>query len=322
MASDIPVSVPAPTVKTNGIDIVDADHINYVQNDIIAFANYIGMTGAAQSHSAALLPILQDSYIGWRVYKKDNDEIYIDAGAGIVANVAGTIRELKRITSVTTLTASDLDTGSFVVGYYYVYVCGGNAATTPVFKISASASAPTGYTVYRKVGWFYNETINILDITGGKISTFIGGNNDIQIIKTQTGAYAACATLIPTDDTIPQKTEGNEVMTLTIIPTNASNKLKIDVVINGAPASGGYVCAALFQDDIADALACSFMQCYSSYTSVIKFTHFMDAGTIVATTFKVRVGHHSASFNFNGDSGARKYGGVIASSITITEIKA
>lgn len=42
----------------------------------------------------------------------------------------------------------------------------------------------------------------------------------VQVVNTQTGAYALCTTVIPCDDTIPQITEGVEVMTLAITPPN------------------------------------------------------------------------------------------------------
>jgi hypothetical protein len=54
-----------------------------------------------------------------------------------------------------------------------------------------------------------------------------------------------------------------------------------------------------------------------------EFTHYMAAGTTSATTFKVRIGAvTSGTITFNGIGSARKLGGVLASSITITEIKA
>jgi len=52
------------------------------------------------------------------------------------------------------------------------------------------------------------------------------------------------------------------------------------------------------------------------------FTHFMTAGTTSETTFRFRAGGHTtAQVTFNGYGAARFYGGVMASSITITEIK-
>jgi len=146
----------------------------------------------------------------------------------------------------------------------------------------------------------------------------------IQVVNTQTGAVATGTTTIPNDDTIPQITEGDEYMTRAITPTNASNQLRIDVVAHIAESTANSTtCVALFQDSTAGALGCGFE--FDNATSAalnIKTTHFMTAGTTSATTFRVRAGSNQAgTITFNGFSGARKYGGVISSSITITEIQ-
>ena len=52
----------------------------------------------------------------------------------------------------------------------------------------------------------------------------------IQVVNTQTGAVATINSAIPYDDSIPQKTECGEVMTRTITPNSATNKLKKDFV--------------------------------------------------------------------------------------------
>lgn len=146
----------------------------------------------------------------------------------------------------------------------------------------------------------------------------------LQVVNTQTGAMSTGSTTIPNDDTIPQSTEGFEVMQLAITPKASTNKLRIDVVVNVASAASGNVIAALFQNSTANALAA-----VSEYTATtngnirLVFSHFMTAGTTSATTFKVRVGcNNVGTVTFNGASGARLYGGVMASSITITEISA
>lgn len=148
----------------------------------------------------------------------------------------------------------------------------------------------------------------------------------VQVVSTETGAVATGTTTIPNDDTIPQNTEGDEYMTRAITPTNAANKLKIDVVWNGASSAsgGGYITVALFQDSTADALAAVMMLVPgTSVPQTITFSHVMVAGTASATTFKIRAGAHAAATTtFNGYGGARKLGGVIASSIVITEIAA
>ena len=49
----------------------------------------------------------------------------------------------------------------------------------------------------------------------------------------------------------------------------------------------------------------------------------MTAGTISSTTFKLRAGSDGAgTITMNGNGGARKFGGALISSITITEIVA
>ena len=146
----------------------------------------------------------------------------------------------------------------------------------------------------------------------------------VQVVNTQTGAVATGTTVILWDDTIPQITEGNEYMTLAITPTHASNILVIDVVAILNASSVNYVTGALFKDATADALAAAaFYQEGASRAQPLNFTHRMVAGGTSAITFRFRAGPSgAATVTFNGEVGGRKFGGVMASSITITEIKA
>ena len=156
-------------------------------------------------------------------------------------------------------------------------------------------------------------------------STAIAGSI-VQVVNTQTGAASTGTTVIPADDTIPQNTEGDQYMSLAITPTSATNKLKITVVVHGTEVANpaNYWTAALFQDSTSNALAASSGYGFSAGgPSSCTFVHYMTAGTTSSTTFKVRAGCTAGTFAFNGDSstGARLYGGVCASSITIEEIK-
>ena len=146
----------------------------------------------------------------------------------------------------------------------------------------------------------------------------------VQVVNTETGAVATGTTVIPFDDTIPQITEGDEYMTLAITPTNSSNKLLIQVIANDAPSTTNYESIALFQDTTAGALAAG------QYTTTqtgntphqMVLNHYMTAGTTSSTTFRVRIGQSaSGTTTFNGASAGRFFGGVMASSITISEIR-
>jgi len=135
------------------------------------------------------------------------------------------------------------------------------------------------------------------------------------------GSLATNTTAIPVDDTIPQITEGGEVMTLAITPSDTTSTLRIDVVVHASNDNDAQMRIALFQDSTANALAAASQIGAVSLMSNMTLTHHMTAGTTSSTTFKVRCGSGSGTTTFNGFGGARKYGGVLSSSITITEYK-
>jgi hypothetical protein len=156
--------------------------------------------------------------------------------------------------------------------------------------------------------------------------TIVAAGAVVQVANTQTGAVATGTTVLPYDDTIPQNTEGDQYMSLAITPKSTTNKLRIDVVIQVAHSvSSALLIAALFQDSTAGALAAVTATQTANVNQPLhlRFSHYMTAGTTSATTFKVRAGSSSAgTTTFNGSNSARIMGGVMASSITITEIKA
>ena len=210
----------------------------------------------------------------------------------------------------------------------------GTSTGTIYGRISVSAfSTDTTVTVVFDSGSMSSET---LTVSLGAIQSerslpratgqSIAAGATVQIVNTQDGAVATGTTVLPQDDTIPQNTEGDEYMTLAITPTSSSNLLKIDMVLALANSNTNpNVLAALFQDSTAGALA-GMMGGRNGATNqgaLISFTHWMTAGTTSATTFKVRAGTGGAgTTTFNGLAATRLFGGVMASSMTITEIQA
>ena len=150
-----------------------------------------------------------------------------------------------------------------------------------------------------------------------------GGGVVKQVVSTQTGALSTGTTTVPTDDTIPQKTEGDEYLTLSITPKNTSNRLVIEAIVQVAHSVGGRHTVSLFQDAIADALATISTNAGSSdETHSLPLRHVMTAGTTSATTYKIRIGSNiGGTTTLNGTAGARLYGGVFASILKITEIE-
>lgn len=205
----------------------------------------------------------------------------------------------------------------------------GNAVGAPTFGAVVEAditladnttnnASTTAHGLLKKLSNISTEFMN----GAGNWATPAGGGV-IQVKNTQTGAVATGTTIIPNDDTIPQNTEGDQYMSLAITPTSATNVLQIDVSLIGSNSvADAYVIVALFQDATANALAvaATWVETATAY-GVVTFSHYMVSGTTAATTFKVRAGAHVAStMTFNGQVTARRFGGVMASSITITEM--
>ncbi len=136
-----------------------------------------------------------------------------------------------------------------------------------------------------------------------------------------TGDVATGTTVLPADDTIPQNTEGDQFMALSVQPKSATSQLIIDVVVNGSGTVSGLACA-LFQDSTANALAATAVTIPASgNVAQMRLRHVMTSGTTSSITFKVRAGcTASGTFTLNGSAGGRLFGGIYNSSIVITEL--
>jgi hypothetical protein len=147
-------------------------------------------------------------------------------------------------------------------------------------------------------------------------------NQVLQFLSTQVGTLIDCSTpVIPADNTIPQNTEGTQVLTLSITPKLATSNLRI--IFSGMFSKGaatGQTTVALFQDSNANALAakCWDQTVASSCTGIIDYT--MTSGTTSSTTFKIRAGPAANTLYCNGaDGGVQWLGGVGATILTIEE---
>lgn len=144
----------------------------------------------------------------------------------------------------------------------------------------------------------------------------------VQIVSTgPIGAVASGATAIPLDDTIPQNTEGDQYMSLAVTPQAAGNIITVEalVFIAGAGPSGRMM-AALFQDANVNALATAASAALSStITDGLVLRYRYAAPSAATTTFKIRAGGNAGGVTFNGEGGARLFGGSFCSHITITE---
>lgn len=150
----------------------------------------------------------------------------------------------------------------------------------------------------------------------------------IQHVTTKSSAYSSLgSTATPIDDTIPTITEGNALSALdtAITPSNSSNTLIIIARVNISTAGATHTAMALFQDATSASLNTTSNQGQDSSMITYTLIHTMTAGTTSATTFRLRAGTaagNAVHLNGTSNGGARLFGGVAYSSLTILEIKA
>ncbi len=153
-----------------------------------------------------------------------------------------------------------------------------------------------------------------------------GTGKILQIQYTQLGTLTTSSTVIPYDDTIPQNTEGAELMTLAITPLSSASTLMIESFVNASGSvAANLISIALFVDSDAGALAAGVI----GYTASVMIgssplVHFVPSASTTARTYKIRVGQDASGTTYvNGSqTGAQRFGGVAATVLKVTEIAA
>lgn len=147
----------------------------------------------------------------------------------------------------------------------------------------------------------------------------------IQTQQTYATSTLTGTTTIPTDDTIPQITEGDEYLTQAITPSSAANLLQVETLAFFAISAALTVSAAIFRDATAGALtAISVSLGGAGELATLTPATTQLAGSTSASTFRVRAGPNSAgTVTFNGlNGGGRVFGGVAGSYIRAHELMA
>lgn len=145
------------------------------------------------------------------------------------------------------------------------------------------------------------------------------------VIQSAAAAYATNENLgnIPADDTLPQNTEGTEIVTVSITPTSATSVIEVEFC-GFAAAAGSVLCiAALFRDSDADALQAAAATAGSAnLPNSLPLLYREAAGSTAARTYKIRAGTSSGTGRMNGTTSGRLFGGAAASCLVVREIRA
>ena len=324
----IPATVPVFTDLQDDIDFILAADQNDPNDEITSMATLHGMLGAGlvQGQSLDTLTFIQRARSSIRIAWTDVDTVTASIGEIMCLNSGGSKRMMRKNTSTTAITFANIDTGARALSTtYYVWAIADAVATTVTFKVSTSASAPTGATYYALVGKFSTNASGAGEIISSSVSSYVG-DQLVNANYTQVVALATGTTAVPYDDTIPTILEGDEYMTLVHTPQDALNILEINVIFNGGNSGSQDFFVGIWQDATSACLNGSFKKTasgdFAGSFNPFPIKHIMLAGTVNATTFRVRAGGSTGSTTtINGETGARKYGGILTSSISIKEYR-
>jgi len=129
-------------------------------------------------------------------------------------------------------------------------------------------------------------------------------------------------TSIPLDTTIPQITEGVAYSALdtTITPTSAGSLLEIEAQIPVSQSTNGTLRLALFRDSGANAITAGLCTVPSNGVAICTLRTVVAAGSVSATTFKVRWCTGGGTGNILMAGGVNYFGAAYQATMTIREI--
>lgn len=166
-----------------------------------------------------------------------------------------------------------------------------------------------------------------LPAVDGSALTNVSGGKIVSRYYAEYTTYSSTATDLPADDTIPQNTEGVEILTLTTGTLSAAtNRLRI--TYGGcftSDVTGAKCTAALFDGatDAIHAITSTRASASNSHPYPLNGVHEYAPGATTAKTISVRYGANSSDTMYvNGIHTGRLFGGVLAWTLVVEEIEA
>lgn len=145
----------------------------------------------------------------------------------------------------------------------------------------------------------------------------------IQVVSATPYTANANLAIIPSDDTIPQNTEGTQILSLSITPHATANQIRLIFMGFGGNDIFSALTAALFRGSIANALVSTQATVSAAGARVVLAIDWVDSpGTTSAQTYTIRAGPSTGAGRMNGIYNARQLGGNAACTLLAQEIKA
>lgn len=180
----------------------------------------------------------------------------------------------------------------------------------------------------------YNNGTNIQNLAAGTSGQFLktqgSGANPVwasplpsPVYVESAAAVSLGASAIPSDNTIPQITEGNHITQLecSITPESSGSRIEVNALVNLGIAGSGNITLALFKNSVTDAVASYPFQIANANNGV--HTAYIRYSVSVSNTnpiqFSFRAGENTSQEIFLNRGGIIQGGGTVISSVKISE---
>jgi hypothetical protein len=265
------------------------------------------------------------------------------------ALIGGSVRELAHTAEIAPLTSNYIVTSAdatltnervLTAGSGITITDGGAGSTITISATEGAggsgADAAASYVVLSATGSLSNE--RVLTAGNGITITDGGANGSITVAgKFLGGSYvesgalggqygAVIPTVCPIDDTIPQLSEGQVILTTpSYTMKSATSKLKITAHVVGTCAAGYTYIVHTHRDSTANAEAVTRVSPPGNhYPTEVNLSYRVDSpGAGTAVVYKVVVGAQVSGqpISINGAAGSRNFGGKYLSTLSIEEFE-
>jgi len=150
---------------------------------------------------------------------------------------------------------------------------------------------------------------------------FLPVGSVVDHVSAEFTSNAAINGSIPGDNTVPQVTEGVEILSATITPKATSNKLFVLVDGQVITTTANVFVWAIFQSGSTNAVRARYQSAPANSPQPFGGQVIISPSAVTPVTVSVRVGTGGADATFNGNPGGPLYGGTAAPRIDVFELK-